>query len=271
MAVGDAVKVELGYDGNLNTVFSGVVTDVEWLVEAVIVEAESLTRQLTALHVNAYFENAFAADIVQGLVGETDMSTGRVEPGLRFAFYAIGSNQSAWDQLRELAKQCGFDLYADADDQLVFGSALPGVPEMFQFGINILKLRIEQRQEAVSGVEIYGESPASFGAGPDGSTWFTKKDVKGSVGSDPKQRLYIPAARTQELATQIANNVWAAISPKKTGSLRILGKSTLVLGGTIVVSDMPVDSQNGTYKITGVNHLMHPIKGYLTILEIEEM
>lgn len=271
MAVGDAVKVELGYDGDINTVFSGVVTGVEWLVEAVVVEAESLTRQLTALHVNAYFENAFAADVVNGLAGETDMSTGRVEPGLRFAFYAVGSNRSAWDQLSALARQCGFDLYADAEDQLVFGSALPGIPEIFQFSVNILKLRVEQRQAAVSGVEVFGESPASFGAGPDASAWFTKKDVKGSAGSDPKRRVYIPAARTQELATEIANNLWETGSPKKTGSLRTLGKSALVLGSTLLVSDTPVDNQNGTYKIIGVEHLVHHIKGYLTTVTIEEI
>lgn len=271
MATGDNVKVELGYDGDLNTIFSGVVTSVEWLVEAVIVEAESLARQLTALHLNAYFENAFAADIVNGLVGETDMSTGRIEPGLRFAFYAAGSNRSAWDHVSSLAQQCGFDVYANEEDNLVFGTALPGVPEMFQFGINILKLKVEERQESVSGVDVFGESPASFGAGPDAATWFTKKDVKGSAGSDPKQRLYIPAARTQELAAQIANNLWDNISPKKTGSLRTLGKSALILGGNILVSDMPVDSQNGTYKITGVDHLIHPVKGYLTTVEIEEI
>lgn len=271
IAPGDSVKVELGYDGDLNTVFSGVVINVEWLVQAVVVEAESLACQLAALHVNAYFENAFAGDIVSDLVGETDMNTGRTEPGLRFAFYAIGSNRSAWNQISELAKQCGFDVYADTEDKLVFGSALPGTPEMFQFGINILKLRVEQRQESVSGVEVFGESPASFGAGPDASPWFTKKDVKGSAGSDPKRRIYIPAARTQDLAGQIANNLLETILPKKTGSLRTLGKSALILGGTILVSDMPVDNQNGTYKITGVNHLVHPVKGYLTTVEIEEM
>jgi len=271
IAVGDSVKVKLGYDGDLNVVFSGVVTRVEWLVESVVVEAESMARQLAALHVNAYFENAFAADIVKGLAGETDMATGRVEPGLRFAFYAVGSNRSAWDQLSALARQCGFDLYADAEDQLVFGAALPGAPEMFQFGINILKLGVEQRQEAVSGVEVFGESPASFGGGPDTSPWFTKKDVTGSAGSDPKQRMYIPAARTQELAAQIANNLWEKISPKKNGSVKTLGKSALVLGGTLQVSDMPVDSQNGTYKITGLDHQVHPVKGYLTTVEIEEI
>jgi hypothetical protein len=71
---------------------------------------------------------------------------------------------------------------------------------LFQFGINILKIQVEEIQEAVSGVEVFGESPASFGAGSDASAWFTKKEVKGGAGSDPKLRVYAPAARTQEVA-----------------------------------------------------------------------
>jgi hypothetical protein len=270
MAVGDEVKVDLGYEGDTTTVFTGVVIGVEWQVTTVTIEAESQTRQLTALHVNAYFENSFAADIVNDLLGETDMSAGQVQQGLRFSFYAIGSNRSAWDQLNALSKQCGFDMYADADDKLVFATALPGVPKMFQFAVNVLKLKIEQRQEAVSGVEVFGESPSSFGGGPDSVTWFGKKDVTGSAGSDPKRRAYVPAARTQELAAQIANNLWNGISPKKIGKLTTLGDSTLALGGTIQISDMPVDDQNGSFRIIEVGHSVHSSKGFVTTVSIEE-
>lgn len=270
MAVGDKVKVELGYEGDIQTVFSGMATVIEWDIARVVVEAESSVRQLTAISVNAYFENATAADVVNGLVSETDMSVGRVDPGLQFGFYAVGSNRSAWHHISDLARQCGFDVYADPDDKLVFAAATPGVPELFQFGVNILKLRIDQRQEAVAGVEVFGESPSSFGSGPDAAAWFTKKNVTGSAGGDPKHRVYVPAARTQELAGQIAENIWKALSPKKTGRMSVLGKSALGLGGIAKISDMPVDNQNGTYKITGVNHLLQADRGFITTVSIEE-
>lgn len=269
MAVGDAVKVELGYKDDTSLVFTGVAIGLDWQLDRVVVEAESLTRQLKSLRINAYHENVTAGEIVNSLAGETDLATGRVEPGLQFAFYAVGSNRPAWDHIVELSGHCGFDLYADENDELVFGSALPGVPELFQFGINILKFQLEQMQEAVSGVEVFGESPASFGAGADASAWFTKKEVKGASGGDPKLRVYAPAARTQEAAGQMANNLWAKLSPKKTGRLSTLGKAGLYLGATVLVSSMPTDSQNGTYKITGFTHRLHPVKGFLTEIQIE--
>lgn len=271
MAAGDAVSVALGYKDDTGTIFTGVVTALEWQLDRVVVEAESLTRQLKALRTNEYFENSFAGEIASGLAGKTDLSTGRVEPGLQFSFYAVGGNRPAWDHLVELAWHCGFDLYADQNDQLVFGSALPGLPELFQFGINILSFQVEEIQESVSGVEVFGESPASLGGGPDAATWFAKKEVKASTGSNPKLRVFAPAARSSEAATQIADNIWAKRSIKKSGRLRTLGKPGLALGATIQVSGMPAGNQNGTYKITGLTHRLHPVKGFLTDLHVEEM
>lgn len=271
MAVGDPVTVQLGYDGDLSTVFTGAATEVEWQLDQVIVEAESLSRQLAALRVNMYFENAFTGDIASSLAGETELSTGRLEPGLQLPFYAVGSNRSAWDHLAELALQCGFDLYTDERDQLVFGSAMPGVPKLFQFGINMLRFQVEERQPAVSGVEVFGESPASHGGGPDSATWFTKKEVKGSAGSNPKQRVYAPAGRSQELTAQMANNIWSERSIQKTGRLRTLGDAAITLGTLLQVSGMPADHQNGTYRTTSITHRVHPVKGFLTDLQVTEV
>jgi hypothetical protein len=273
IAEGDAVTVQLGYkDEGLSTVFTGVAAQVEWRSERVTVEAESQFRQLTALRTNSYFENAFAGDIARALSGETDVSNGRVEPGLRFAFYAIGSNRSAQDQIRELAAQCGFDFYADVDDKMVFGMPLPGgAPEMFGFGTNILELKVEQAQQNNEGVEVFGESPASFGAGPDAAAWFTKSEVKGSAGGGKKIRVYAPSAREQQTAVNMANNLWNKWSPRKKGNLRTLGKAKLALGGMILVSGMPADAQNGTYKITGVAHRLGGNAGFITQLDFEEM
>lgn len=272
MAEGDDVKVKLGYKDGLSTIFKGVVAEVEWHTDKVIVEVESLFRQLTALRTNTYFENAFAGDIARALVGETELSNGRIEPGLRFAYYAIGSNSSAWNQLYALARQCGFDFFADADDKVVFGMPLPtGAPELFSFGTNILELRVVQTQQTIEGVEVFGESPASFGAGPDGATWFTKSEVKGSAGNGKKRRLFVPAAREQQTAASIASNLWKQWSPKKTCQLRTLGKASLALGGMVQVSGMPADGQNGTYKITGVSHKLGGDTGFVTTVDMETL
>lgn len=269
---GENVSVKLGYNTDLSTVFTGIVYQIDWEIGSVTVLAQSRFQELAALRVNAYFENAFAADIVKGLVSETEVSTGRVQPGLRFAFFAVGNNRSAWQYSHELAQQCGFDFYANSEDELVFSMPLPiGLPVILRFGKELLTCQIAQIVPTITGIEVFGESPASFGQGPPSSSWFTKQAVKGSGGdSDKVQRYYIPAARAQETATQMAMALWQDKKPKKKGILSVLGNATLKIGALIVVSDMPADAQNGTYKVVGFRHRMSREKGFITQLSVEE-
>ena len=65
---GDTVTVKQGYtDKSLSTVFTGVAGTVEWQVGQVIIEAESLCRQLAGLRVNEYFEMPLPATLCRAL------------------------------------------------------------------------------------------------------------------------------------------------------------------------------------------------------------
>jgi phage protein D len=270
---GDAVVVKMGYNSDLSTVFTGIVHVIDWHIGSVTLEAQSRFQELAALQINAYFENAFAGDIVQGLAAETAVNVETVQPGARFAFYAVGNNRSAWQYINELAGQCGFDFYANLEDKLMFSMPLPtGLPTLLRFGKEILTCRIEQTLPTIKGIEVYGESPASFGQGPPASSWFTKQEVKGSGGdSDKVERLYIPSARAQETATLMATALWQNKKPKKKGILSLLGNAALSIGTLIVISGMPSDAQNGTYKITGFRHRISRDKGFITQVSIEEV
>jgi phage protein D len=270
---GDAVVVKIGYNSDIKTVFTGIVHVIDWHIGSVTIEAQSRFQELAALRVNTYFENAFAGDIIKGLASETEISVGRVQPGARFAFFAVGNNQSAWQYGQTLARQCGFDFFADTADKLVFSMPLPtGLPTLLRFGKELLTCRIEQTLPTIKGIEVYGESPASFGQGPPSSSWFTKQEVKGSGGdSDKVERLYIPSARAQETATLMATALWQNRKPKKKGMLSLLGNAALSIGALIIVSGMPSDAQNGTYKIVGFKHQISRDKGFITQVYIEEM
>ena len=270
---GDAVAVKLGYGSDLSLVFTGIVASIEWSVGSVAIEARSSFQELAALRVNSYFENVFAAEIVRGLAGETSVSIGTTQPGLRFAIYAVGNNRSAWYYIHDLAAQCGFDFYANEKDKLTFILPLPtSLPTLLQFGVNLLNCQIEQNQPTITGIEVFGESPASFGQGPQAATWFTKTMVKGSGGdSDKVARQYIPTARTQEVATQMATALWQKAKPKKKGTLMVLGKADLLIGGLVIVQSMPSDAQNGQYRIVGLRHTIQKRTGFLTQLSVEEV
>ena len=214
VAPGDEVRVELGYGDDLKPVFTGTVEAVDWGIEQVAFRAAGAFRALVRARLNRFFEKSTAGDMVSNVAGLLDMATGSVEAGLEFQAYAFSDDVSAYDGLRQLAERCGFDLYADVDDTLVFAKYAPAQTHALQFGVNLLSLRVDQATETITGIEVYGESPSSLGQGQDAYSWLTKKDVKGTAGGSGGMiwRRFDPAARTQEDAGKIAEAVLAAWS-----------------------------------------------------------
>lgn len=268
-APGDEVKVELGYGDDLKTVFTGTVESVDWGIEQVSFRAAGASRALVAARFNRLYEKSKAGDIVTNVAGLLDVPAGSVEPGLEFPAYALSDGVTLWDGLRQLAERCGFDLYSDVKDQLVFAKYAPAETHPFQYGVNVLALRVDHPAETVTGAEVYGESPASLGQGQEASTWLTKKDVKGTAGGSDGlvRRRFDPAARTQEDAGRIAAAVLDAESARRACTLQALGAPEVRLGDAVEISRMPQEDQNGTFKVTGVTHRLDIHKGFTSMID----
>ena len=151
VASGDEVVVELGYGDDLKTVFSGSIEAVDWGIEQVVFRAAGAFRALVSARLNRFYEKSKAGDIVANVAGLLDIATGSLESGLEFQAYAFSDGVTAYDGLRQLAERCGFDLYADVDDRLVFAKYAPAQTHPFQFRVNILSLRVDQRTETITG------------------------------------------------------------------------------------------------------------------------
>ncbi len=268
---GDAVEVKLGYGSDLQLVFTGEIAATDWQTDRVTVYAESAMRRLALGRLNSFFEKSKAGDIVSSACSELEVPKGTVDAGLDFPFYAMGDRASAYAHLKMLADRCGFDLFADEKDKLFFSKSYPTESHDFQFGVNILSITADAPDAGVEGVEVYGESPSSLGEGPTAASWMTKKEVKGSAGSSSGivRRISDPAARSQQASTQMAEALLDVFSTKKRGILKSLGAPKVKLGHTINVSKMPASEQNGSYKITGVEHRIGQGKGWVTVLKIE--
>jgi phage protein D len=268
----NAVRIQLGYDNELKLVFTGKVKMIEWHLGWVCVEAQSSFRALAKLRTHAYFEQITAADIAKGLADEANVMMARSEPGVQFAFYAVGNQQTAWLYIRQLATLSGFDFYANAEDKMVFAAQnTQNTPLKLEFGKDLLQYQLQTPQSSSVGVEVFGESPASFGQGADASSWLTKKEVKGSSGNgSPVTRYIVAAARTQQVATDMAKAFAQLAKPKKMGNLTLLGNAAILLGSKVEISKMPVDIQNGVYKVTGVSHKLDKNIGFITQLSIEQ-
>lgn len=269
---GDEMTVKLGYGSSLNLVFTGEIASVDWQIDRVTILAQSAFRRLAVARLNYYFEQSKAGDIVSNVCGELDVKKGDVSNGLEFAYYALGDHLTVYAHLGQLAESSGFDLYADERDKLNFSKNLALQSLDFQFGVNILALSVDAPQPLLEGIEIYGESPASLGQGSTASTWLTKKEIKGSAGSTGGivKRISDPAIRALQDATQAAQSILDARLNKKKGLLKTLGNSAVKLGLFAKVSKMPLGEQNGSYKITGVEHRIGSRNGWVTSLFLEE-
>ena len=275
VAPGDAVSVELGYGDDLKTLFTGTVETVDWGIEQVAFRAAGAARALVNARFNRFFEKSKAGDIVANVAGLLDVATGSVEPGLEFQAYAFSDGVTTWDGLRQLAERCGFDLYADVKDQLVFAKYTPAKTHPFQFGVNVLSLRVDRPAETITGAEVYGESPSSFGQGQEAYSWLTKKDVKGTAGGIGGSggnggiiaRRFDPAVRTEEDAGRVAQAVLAALSARRACTLKALGAPAVRLGDAVEISRMPQADQNGTFKVIAVSHRLDVKTGFSSIID----
>lgn len=266
---GDPVEVAIGYTDESDTVFTGIVGAAEAAMDRLVIRAQSTARHLTAARLDLFFEKTAAGDIISDLCGKLNISKGQIDSGIDLPYYALGSNQSAVEHAWYLAGLCGFDLFSDEEDKLVFAPR-QGASRDFQFGVNILALAVNNPAPGVSGVEVFGDSAAGK-QGTDAAYWVAKSAVKGKAGDEAGALIpvFAGAARTEDLAQKMAAALLQQRAAKKHGSLKTPGNAALRLGDTIAVSDMPLESQNGNYTITGILHTINPVKGFISTLKIE--
>ncbi len=268
---GDAVEIQLGLDG-AQKVFSGVVQEITKGIQGPTIYCQSGLAALINDRLNKLYEKQKAGDIVNDLAQKAGLSTATVESGFEFPVYVLGDDQSAFEHILHLARRNGFDCYADVDDKLIFAAYQGNTVHPFQYALDILDLNLDQAQNPVSGVEVYGSSPSSHGQGAEAYSWFTKKEVKGSAGttSGLTLRLSDPTLKDLESAGSVAQAILERVSRSKSGSLKALGSAKAQLGDAIQISDMPDSSLDGTYKITGVKHVLNKARGYTTVLHWTE-
>jgi hypothetical protein len=271
-AIKDKFKAEIGYANDLTLVFTGTVTNVEWAIDSVTVYAASAFQTLVVARYNLYFDKPKAGDIVSNVAKQLKINTAKVDGGSKFSSYALGENQTAYQHLKNLAGQCGFDLYADADDKLTFAKYNAAKTHQFKFGKEILSFSLDEQVLAVTSVEVHGESPASGGQGEKAASWFTKKEVKGTAGDKKGLTIHVvaPTARTQELAKQTATGLLTKFSDKQNGFLKVLGFPQVKLGDAVQISDMPSSKQNATLKVTAITHHLNVRRGFVTTIGVQK-
>jgi len=268
---GDPVSVELGYaDDGLCRVIEGAVEALESSVTTLQVKGLSPMTKLLDLRLHQTYEKQTAGAIVSDLAGQAGLTVGEAQDGIEFPAYVVDDGKNAYEHARSLAEKCGFDLYLDVDNKLVFKKfEKTSADHTFEYGVNIIALEVHRREQAYQRVEVWGESPASS-EGEDAAHWLTKspQDFMGQAGSgEPLLLIKDRSIRTKAAAEAYAQARLRQIERRTlTGTLTVLGAPQVKLGDAIEVKGMPDASANGTYQVRRVHHRLSKTAGFVTTI-----
>ncbi len=271
---GEKVSIELGEKDDLKPVFTGVVDAAEYRIDELVLHCSGSFRKLIEARFNLLYEKSKAGDVISDIGSRLNADTGDVDSGVEFPVFALTDSESVYDGLRRMAGFCGCDLYSGVDGKLVFTPYKPAETHKFQYGVNVLSLKVEARDLLTKGAAIYGESPASLSQGPESASWFAKKEILGQAGdsSGMVSRRFEAAARTQDLASQFATAAVASFNQgRSVCTLKTPGSPGVQLGHALQVGRMPQQVQNKTFKVTGVEHRIDGRRGFVSTIRGAEV
>lgn len=285
VSVGDAVTLELGHDGEEETVFTGTVESVRPSVTGASVRALGAMNDLLNLRASATFSDQSAGSIVRDLIGRSPLSAGAVDEGPILPRYTVDSALSVYGHLRDLADRLGYELYADREGNVMFhalgpaagldspggtaglvGSVVGLAGEVYAFGQQLLRAGSGRRAASWGTIEVGGESPMSR-QGDATEHWLsTNDDHRGSAGDGgPALLVRDPAARTRDLADRFAAGR-LAVAARATGevSVTIFGRPGLDLGDDLAVAGAPDEQIDGSGYVRALRHRLDGEVGFVT-------
>ena len=273
----DEAVIELGYAGNsgLTQVMAGTVVTVEPDLTTARVVGHCAVQALLRTFVDQTYESKTAGQIVSDLADKAGMDVATAEDGITFPAYVIHGRRTIYHHMRELADLCGFDLYINADGELVFEEFVSGnTVHVFEYTKHILELDVLQAPKRAALVEAWGESPTGS-QGEEAWAWLTKdfSGSKGTAGSgDPKLLLERAALRTADAARTAAEAALTAIQRRTLrGRLLVTGQPQVKLGDAIRLRDVPNDALNETFQVRSVIHRITKIGGFTTTIEFRRI
>lgn len=295
IAVGDAVMLELGHDGEEETVFTGAVEAVYPALAGAVVRALGSMHDLLDLRTSVTFANQSAGSIAGDLISRAGLSAGTVDGGPVLPRYVVDRALSGYRHLKDLADRLGYELYADRDGRIMFhalgpaagldalggalgalagaATALAGLGggEGYAFGQHLLRATAGRRDAAWGAVEVGGESPMSS-QGDTTEHWLTTNDddYRGAAGGgEPMLLVRDPAARTKDLADRFAaGRLAVAARTAREVSVTVLGRSRVDLGDTVATQDVPDESVNGSGYVRAIRHRFGEGTGFVTDMRI---
>lgn len=273
---GDDARLELGFTGGtLTQVMAGKVIDVEASLTVRRVTGHSAAAALLTSYANQTYESKTAGEIVQDLAAAAGVDVAGAQDGIRLPAYVVDGRRSFYHHMRTLAQLCGFDLYINAEGELVFEKFYSGkTRHVLDYGRHIITLDIDERPARATQVDAWGESPTSS-AGDAAWGWLTKDFAasKGTAGGgDSSFLLERSVLRTADAAQTAAQAQLTHFRRRAVrGSLLTTGQPQVKLGDAIRLRGVPETRYNATFQVRSVTHRITKADGFTTRIEFHSL
>lgn len=287
---GDPVTVSLGYDEDTTLdVFKGSLHTVSSKFSKASIYALSSMANLCGLYLDRFYEQQTAGAVVRDLASTAGVSLDEVNDGIHLPYYTASSRKNAYEHIKELARDCGFDLYLTNEDKLVFKSYVNKKKHTLEYGRDILNIGKTEQKDQVQSVKVIGESPAST-RGSDTSHWLTKQQTTGTAsgnslgnrgtsgasaggpggqaGASGSSQVLVQnrLVRDTETASKVAQADLKRLKSTTTLSVEIVGSPAIMLGHSVKIEKMPNKSLNGEYQVRTIEHHLSKSSGFITTL-----
>jgi phage protein D len=259
----DPLSVNLGYDSK-TTVFTGAVDSLHCEFRSFKVQGLSPMLKLLKKRVTQTYLNQNAGDIVKDICNKAEVATGKVDDGISLPSLFVSRDVQAYEYVRSLAERSGFDVYINADGELVFKEFNPETVHELEYANQIIHVDTSQYHPPEA-VKVYGESPASS-MGSDTSHWLTKDKMEGSAGDGDALIVYDAAIRDQATADSIAKARLARARHTHWVSILALGTPEVKLGDSVSLKGFDQDMLKGEFKVQSVHHHLSKRRGFTTRL-----
>jgi len=283
-AEGDAVTLELGWDGEGTSVFTGEVVELGTTVRERIIEAHGPQLGLARLRPDESFEQMSAGDVFSALADSAGISAGEVSAGASLGHYHADGRATAFDHAKRLAQLSGVEIYTRGDDKLHFAptaagaggagalagaaAALAGGGGGFQYGVNVVEARLAVGSVTHGAVEVVPASPASQ-QGTEAATWIVKdsRAIAASAGDGDSRRFSSGVCDTVEAAQMAADALAADLARQRAhGHLVTPGSPDTQPGDSVDLSGFP--HGDGSYEVWAVTHRLEPGRGFRSRIDL---
>ncbi len=263
---GDEAAIELGYEGTLVRVFTGIVDTVVPDIKGVTVTGYTAAKLLMGMKAHQIYEKQASGAIVEDLAGRAGLTVKDPEDGIVFPMYVVDTGKPVYEHMMELASLNGFDLFIKPDGAIVFKKYEGKKPVQFKYGRDIIRSEVHELTPPYDSVKVIGESPAST-RGTDKSHWLSKGGTGVTSGSGDRALIVRhPAIRDTDTAEKVAAAKMESFLVELGGTVVVLGNPRVALGDTIVIKGMPNEKNNGEFEAVRVSHALGSDTGYTTAI-----